>query len=244
VRAPYFLLTIALAVIACSKTDDPPNSNAALMTCMPNQVLVCLCGLDEGTQTCTEDRKLTPCDCSHTQDGRRPPGPTPQPPESKCGNGRIEPGEACDDGNTVDGDGCSAKCQPDGDPKDANVCPGQAVRLWKGSPLLLTGTTDGYSDELRASCFDSTGPDRVYAIQPSADGTLEIDAAFSPDFNAVVEIRRDNCALADASVMCEDTQGQSFTRALEVEKDKTYFLVIDGDFVKPKGKYTIRVELP
>ena len=28
----------------------------------------------------------------------------------RCGNGRVEAGEACDDGNTADGDGCSASC--------------------------------------------------------------------------------------------------------------------------------------
>ena len=32
---------------------------------------------------------------------------------ARCGNGRVEAGEACDDGNTVSGDTCSATCQSD-----------------------------------------------------------------------------------------------------------------------------------
>jgi cysteine-rich repeat protein len=31
--------------------------------------------------------------------------------ERRCGNGRLDPGEACDDGNLRDGDGCSVTCE-------------------------------------------------------------------------------------------------------------------------------------
>src|SRR5918992_1272044 len=32
----------------------------------------------------------------------------------RCGNGKIEAGEACDDGNTANGDGCDNACQVEG----------------------------------------------------------------------------------------------------------------------------------
>jgi cysteine-rich repeat protein len=32
----------------------------------------------------------------------------------RCGNGKIEAGEACDDGNTANGDGCDDACQVEG----------------------------------------------------------------------------------------------------------------------------------
>ncbi len=34
--------------------------------------------------------------------------------EKKCGNGKLDSGEACDDGNTDDGDGCDAMCRFEG----------------------------------------------------------------------------------------------------------------------------------
>lgn len=236
-------LVPAVAALACSKQEELPSTNAPLRTCVPNQVLVCLCGLDEGTQRCTEDQELTPCECASKQTGDAGAS-LPTPIKSSCGDGKVDPGEACDDGNTTDGDGCSSSCKPDGAPARADACPGQALTLWKGSSLVLSGTTEGYSNKVPASCRVSDGPDRVYRLQPKADGILSVDAAFSPGFFAIVDIRRDRCTAAAASIMCEETASEPFKRVLQVEKDKSYFLIIDGELATDQGAYTIRLELP
>ena len=71
---------------------------------------------------------------------------------------------------------CSATGRPDGAPAAAESCPGQAVTLWPGDSLVLAGTTDGFADNFQPSCWKSTGPDRVYAVQPGADGFVIVPA--------------------------------------------------------------------
>jgi cysteine-rich repeat protein len=165
-------------------------------------------------------------------------------PTTSCGNGQVEPLEACDDGNLVDGDGCSSKCQPDGAPTSADICPGQSVKLWKGSTVILAGSTATYVDDYRASCWDSQGPDRVYALEPSEDGFMMVDAMFGSGFNAVVEIRKDTCGVSTAQVACEETFSQSFQRVVEVKRDRLYYVIVDGDGPTAAGDYSIRLELP
>ncbi len=220
---------------------------------MPNQTLVCLCGLDEGTQKCTEESRLTPCDCPNAKGD--PPGtltpapspapaptPTPSPTGPRCGNGALEVGETCDDGNTASGDGCSATCTADGAPKSAQMCPGQPVAVWKATPVALAGSTAGYIDLHGASCYDALGPDRVYAITPQADGVLAIDASFDQGFNAVVSVRRD-CAANASELLCQDTLATPFKNVVSVTKGQTIYLLIDGDTSTASGAFAVRLEL-
>ncbi len=237
---------VATVVVACASEEDDGGrrGRAALSRCVPNQTLVCVCGLDKGVQTCDEQGTLSKCECPSAD--THPDSPidigTP-PPKTVCGDGRLDPGEACDDGNTADGDGCSAACVPDGAPKAAEQCPGQAVVLTKGTKLTLVGTTAGFKDDVQATCYASHGPDRVYAIQPSANGFMTVDAAFASGFDAVIELRRSTCALSSAQVLCEDTLGRPFKSVVQVEKDKNYFLIVDGDAESASGAYTIVVDL-
>ena len=248
----FALLSIACSwvALACgSEPDEGRSGGSGLTRCVPNQTLVCTCGLDKGSQTCDEQGRLSKCECPDA----RPelpltPSPATEPDDvvdldKTCGNGVIDPGEACDDANRIDGDGCSATCQPDGAPKSADACPGQAVSLGKGAKVTLAGTTVGYADDLRATCFDSSGPDRVYAIQPRQNGFMTVDAAFGSGFHAVVEVRRGTCALSTAQVLCEDTLSRPFKNVVQVEKDKNYFLIVDGDSESSSGAYTIVLEL-
>lgn len=221
---------------------------------MPNQTLVCLCGLDEGTQTCTEESRLTPCNCPDKKDppgGLEPvptpaptptPTPTPTPGGPQCGNGKLEAGEACDDGNTASGDGCSSSCTPDGKPTAAQTCPGEPVAVWKGTPLALAGTTAGYTDLHGASCFDALGPDRIYAITPQADGVLSFDASFDQGFDAVVSVRTD-CAANSSELLCQDTLSSPFKNVVTVSKGKTVYLFVDGDTEVAAGAFAVRLEL-
>jgi cysteine-rich repeat protein len=234
-----------------------PSSDLSLSNCVPNATLRCYCGILEGTQTCTADRELTACNCkqpSSTTPRPKPSGtgtstdttePPPPPPGPVCGDGNVDPGEACDDGNTVDGDGCSSKCKPDGAPASAEACGGQAVKLWQGSTLVLAGTTDGYKDDLKTSCYpDSVGPDRVYAVEPSADGFMQVSAVFAPNFHAVIEVREGTCESSDAQILCDDSLGRAFEGVVEVKAGKTYYVIIDGDLPDAHGAYSIKLELP
>lgn len=243
------LLGVTALVVACSAADDEgrPGASALERGCLPNQTHVCVCGIDKGVQTCDERGKLTKCECPNAHGGE-PDSPvdfdTPASTDGGvCGNGRIDPGEACDDGNAEDGDGCSARCQPDGAPKSAEQCPGQALTLTKGTRLTLAGTTAGFKDDVQTSCYPSHGPDRVYAIQPSASGFMTVDAAFASGFNAVVEVRRSTCTLPSAQILCEDTLSRPFKSVVQVDKDKNYFLIVDGDVEDANGAYTIVLDL-
>jgi len=240
-----FSLFFALLVAACSSAEPPapPSQSAPLARCVPNQTLVCLCGLDEGVQTCNEDFSLTPCDCPTKRDpiDVEPP-PPPADAGPRCGDGRVDRGEGCDDGNTRDGDGCSATCVPDGAPKSGGACPGQAVNLWRGAALTLAGSTETYANATNAKCWNAVGPERVYALTPHDSGVLTIRGSFAPKFDAVVSVRTD-CSDLASEEMCEDTLSKPFERVLQVEKGKTLYLFVDGDDAQAKGAFAVHLEL-
>jgi cysteine-rich repeat protein len=244
-------------IVACASSGPSPQTDVSNTLCVPKQTLRCYCddGIDDGTQVCSDDGKLSPCSCptkkpSGTSGGPVPTGsgttppPPPPPPVNKCGDGNLDKGEACDDGNTTDGDGCSAKCQPDGAPASSESCPGQPLTLWQGSTLTLQGTTEGSNDDVQTSCVESNAPDRIYAIQPSADGFMGIDAEFGAAYDAVIEIRRDTCDSASAQVQCTDTFSLAFKNVVEVKANHTYYVIIDGDSSSAAGAYIINLTLP
>lgn len=51
-----------LACVAADVDGDPLMR--ATGSCVPQQTLRCLCGLDEGTQTCNDDGTLSACSCA------------------------------------------------------------------------------------------------------------------------------------------------------------------------------------
>jgi cysteine-rich repeat protein len=244
-------------IVACASSGPSPQTDVSNTLCVPKQTLRCYCddGIDDGTQVCSDDGKLSPCSCpkkvpTGTSGGPRPQPtstgttPPPPPPINKCGDGNLDKGEACDDGNTTDGDGCSSKCQPDGAPASGESCPGQPLTLWQGSTLALAGTTGGFGDDVQTSCVESNAPDRVYAITPSADGFMGIDATFAAGYDAVVEIRRDTCDAQSASLQCTDTFSLPLDNVVEVKANHTYYVIIDGDSSGAAGAYIIKLGLP
>jgi cysteine-rich repeat protein len=241
-----FVLTLA----ACGEGKGAEGTVDSLNACVPNQQVVCRCDLDDGVQTCTSEGVLTPCECKkrRSPEDTTPvfpePSPNPPAPGDACGNGKVDPGEGCDDGNRNPNDGCSASCQPDGAPASGDACPGQTVTLWKGAPLVLSGTTTGYTDDSDVSCDYSYGPDRVYAVRVTSSGLMTIDAAFSQGFSAFIDIRKDECRELSTSVLCENTFSKPFKRVVPVEQDSTYYLFIDADYTNPTGAYSLRLELP
>ncbi len=82
-----FFAFLALPVaVACSAADADKASTSNLTKCVKNQTVRCVCGIDEGEQTCDEDETLSACDCSRSSDRKkdddttRPVG-TPETPE-------------------------------------------------------------------------------------------------------------------------------------------------------------------
>jgi cysteine-rich repeat protein len=72
----------------------------------------------------------------------------------RCGNGKLEPGEACDDGNSLDGDGCDRNCTPtgcgngirtageacdDGNVRDGDGCDGNCTPTACGNGVVTAG---------------------------------------------------------------------------------------------------------
>ena|GEM_PF-1531180 len=80
----------------------------------------------------------------------QPDGAAPDAPAPRCGDGKVDPGEACDDGNTEDGDGCRADC-------------GQDLSLCGNGQLDVGEKCDegpGNSEEPNASCRTNCQPAR------------------------------------------------------------------------------------
>jgi cysteine-rich repeat protein len=238
-----------MLLAACSSSSsDAPKVSSPIARCVPNQTLVCLCGLDEGTQKCSEDGELTACDCPSTKttpsEPTPPPPPPPPPPDERptCGDGHLDRGEACDDGNTTNGDGCSSSCTPDGAPKSAQACPGQAVAVWKGTPLDLAGSTESYEDNSFSSCDDGFGADRLYAITPKDTGYLQIDMTFLDGFYAVVSARA-TCGATSSEKLCVRSFGEPVNRVVPVTKDVPLYLFVDGSLATDKGAFTASLKL-
>lgn len=58
-------LACGLVHLACATEADRSDKNrSAVRECVPNQTVVCTCGIEKGSQTCSDDRELSPCDCS------------------------------------------------------------------------------------------------------------------------------------------------------------------------------------
>ncbi len=250
VSRTLFFFSIAACLFACSSSPPSPSQTTEpIGKCVPNQTLVCLCGLDQGSQHCTAEGELTPCVCpttSPTPTDTTTPAPTPPgpPPPSgpKCGNGVLETGEACDDGNTKDGDGCSAACLPDGAPASGKSCPGQPVAVWKGTPIEFGASTAPYTDAAYSSCDLAFGPDRIFAITPKSDGFLTIDLTLGDRFDAVLSVRGD-CARTSSELACVVSGGEPVSRVVQVKKDTPIFLYVDGSSATDAGAFALSLKL-
>ncbi len=249
---------LGLLLVACAPdnwADSLGTANQKL--CVPNQTLVCKCGLDSGSQLCRVDQTLTECVCpkkskptssdstSTEEDEDEQELDEAPAPGARCGDGVVDIGEACDDGNEEDGDGCSAKCNPDGSPPSGETCPGQPVTLWKGTPVAFGGSTNAYKHDHASWCDEwAMGPDRVYAVTPKADGVLTVDATLATGFDAVISIRQGSCTNGENEPLCEVTRGKPFKGVITVKKDEPVYVFIDGAGENGKpGAFSIELDL-
>jgi len=95
-------------------------------------------------------------------------------------------------------------------------------------PFTSTGTTSGFSDDYDEACpyEDSTSPDVVYAISPTADILVDIDMLGS-SYDTKIYVYDEFLAL----VACNDDYYPDYVsrlRFLALAGGVTYYLVIDG----------------
>jgi hypothetical protein len=63
-RVSWAALALWAVSFGCEPADiEGEPLERATGSCVPNQVFRCLCGLDEGTQSCAEDGTVTACSC-------------------------------------------------------------------------------------------------------------------------------------------------------------------------------------
>jgi len=170
----------------------------------------------------------------------------------KCGDGAINPGEQCDPGAAVANDGCgdpgtANACKYDPPTPGTDQCPGAAVSIGAGTtivPVSGSDTTNGYTDDTFGSCsLTAGGADRVYAVTPTASGTLTVSVGYAS--NGTTDICAANIndvgcwdRVLYARTTCTDTAtelGCSDKGALDVETitfavtaGTTYYVFVDG----------------
>jgi len=154
---------------------------------------------------------------------------------SVCPNGTVEAPEECDDGNMTEGDRCSRMCMtehPDG-------CPGTTIHLDPGQSVTINDTTTGAADDFQGSssqsagiCIDNpnaNGPDLIYAVTPSADGTITatLFAAYNKSF---VRVRTACPGTTADERACYYTSGSNGTTMITfgVTGGSTYYVAADS----------------
>jgi cysteine-rich repeat protein len=152
-----------------------------------------------------------------------------------CGNGQTEPGEDCDDANLNPKDGCDL-CKFDG------ASCANAIGVWlKLGEQIFQSTTKGGGNQVTseqhcqsgAAAQTASATDRIYAVTPIQDGFLTASLTYGfTQFDAVLYMRSD-CNNPQTEIGCADNYSQGSTPGGEVmsfyaEKDKTYYLIIDG----------------
>ena len=173
---------------------------------------------------------------------------------SVCGNEVIEGGEQCDDANTANGDGCSSTCQlePVGSNNTCSDALANPIELTpqpngSHSATITSGTTNLANSQAFGLC-SSSGPDAIYTIKAPMDGVLSLEVPVA-GFNVTLGVRTSCPASSSANntdvVGCANTTsddgGESL--AVKVDKDKTYYIFVDGVSSSEKGAFTLNVDV-
>jgi hypothetical protein len=168
-RNAWYGALLAFGLVACSAAGaEDGESGSALKDCKPNQTLVCTCGLDKGSQTCTKKKELSACDCtsagkekaeeverearssSLTQEDKKTESEDEEPPPPKTtpvdAGTKPAPGPSCL--------GLSACCRAldnagftgSGDQCDRTVEQGDEFNCYNAHEVYKQPDPDGYTD--------------------------------------------------------------------------------------------------
>ncbi|HEU4536386.1 MAG TPA: hypothetical protein VFS00_19815 [Polyangiaceae bacterium] len=244
----------ALALVAASAGSCAEGEPRLGDDCTPNQRVFCRCPDGSGgTQLCARDgRSFGECGpCATT--GGLGDGNVSRP--SVCGNAIIEPGEACDDGNLEGGDDCTALCQR---PSFGGPAPGEGVDDCAAlAPAALNVGVEFEAGQALAAATGGArgtcggdGADLVFALTPAIAGRLELTLAADPSLDAVLYVRRGDCADESpaAEAGCQNGAGAGGEERLSVavEAATTYFLFVDALGAEPAAgaaAFTLRARL-
>jgi len=171
---------------------------------------------------------------------------------NKCGNGKLDPGEACDDGNAANADGCSSTCTVESAGAE-DVCGGVTIPLTSegGSTLFqgrISGSTAKLFNHYAASCGGGSGADAVYTFTPATNGRAT--ARITAGFGALLSVRT-ACADAKTELACTDTAApagadagtsSNGSIAFPVFAGKPMFLFVDG-YGGAKGDFALEIDV-
>ncbi|HVH43837.1 MAG TPA: DUF4215 domain-containing protein [Labilithrix sp.] len=173
------------------------------------------------------------------------PGPDGAPVDTaKCGNLKLESGEACDDGNTKDNDGCNGACQLES-AFDGDTCPGKAITLQTNGATLgasVTGSTTGAFNHYGSACGGGSGKDVVYTFTPSSSGKAIVK--LTADYSAIVSARS-TCAVSTSESKCADiavATGGTTTMEVPFFQGTPVYLFVDG-YGGSAGTFELDIEL-
>ena len=120
----------------------------------------------------------------------------------------------------------------------SGTCPGESVIIDLGAtPITLQGDTTGASDKFvddqsglpGSDCLGGSyaGPDRVYAVTPSASGTLTatLTATYAAPY---IHVRTACPGIPSDEVACQWSDSEPNTVTLAVTSGTTYYVVADG----------------
>ncbi len=174
---------------------------------------------------------------------------------ASCGNGIVDGGEQCDDGNQADDDGCSSSCQVEVAP-ESYTCTGKAVRLAGATPetpgartLKFHGSTSVVaglptSKWGTTTTCGSTSPDVVYQLTSDIDGWLR--ATVKGTYNTTLSVRAScDAGATTAPLACirEVTGTAPKTLHVAIDKEKPYYIVVDGYSAGLSGSFEVDLEI-
>jgi cysteine-rich repeat protein len=167
----------------------------------------------------------------------------PAPAATKCGNFKVEPGEACDDGNTNDNDGCSATCKLES-AFDGDICPGSTITLQPNGNLLhgtVSGTTANAFNQYGSGCGGGSGKDVVFTLMAPTAGKAIVK--LTAGYPAILSARA-TCDVATSETGCSEVLPATGDTTLEIPvfQNTPIFLFVDG-YGGSSGAFTLDVDI-
>jgi cysteine-rich repeat protein len=162
-----------------------------------------------------------------------------------CDNGQIDPGEECDDQSGSGDHGCSATCQLENEHSD--TCNGTAIKLTPGETMRIAQSTAGADDTFQhaagGGCItaDYPGADLIYAVSPTANGTLH--ARLDASYNTHVLRARDACVEKnDLDCDYHAFNGTPDQISFSVNAGSTYYVIVDS-YQSTSGPFELTLSL-
>ena len=132
---------------------------------------------------------------------------------------------------------------------DPDTCPGEPVAVALGAPVTVMGNTSGATDKFTGdpmigNCFSGAhpGPDLIYAVQPSAAGTLTV--TLTTTYTDGLLHLRTSCpgSVADEVACHAQSTSGAQSVSLSVKPGTTYYVAADS-YNNTSGAFTLTFKL-